>query len=342
MTAQWPLSPWVAEYHNRIGFGLQVFPIDTKTDPARHLLAAGRLAEDLGFDAIFLGDHPAWALECWVHLAALAVTTSRIRLGLNVAAIPFRHPVMTARLAADLDNLSDGRLILGLGIGWDANEFANLGLPFPPVPERQAALEEALTMIRGVWGDAPFTFQGRYYQTTNARVAPPPRQHPSPPVLIGGGGERVTLRQVAQYADACNLVTYGTGLLSAAATSADIERKLAVLRRHCDALGRPFETVLRTVSTGWLILGADAARVQAKLNHYFPEGLEQRYAGPWRNFVVALTPEDAVAYFQTFADVGIQYFVVETLDAADDETIRLLAERVVPHVTIGGATGRVG
>src|SRR6185437_9996571 len=106
MTTEWQLSPWVAEHRGRIGFALQVFPIDTKVDPARHLLAAGRLAEDLGFDALFLGDHPAWALECWVHLAALAVQTEHIRLGVNVLAVPFRHPVLTARLAADLDNLS--------------------------------------------------------------------------------------------------------------------------------------------------------------------------------------------------------------------------------------------
>jgi alkanesulfonate monooxygenase SsuD/methylene tetrahydromethanopterin reductase-like flavin-dependent oxidoreductase (luciferase family) len=343
MTTRRPLSRWVEECRNHISFGLQIFPIDTKIDPARHLLAAGQLAEELGFDAVFLADHPAWALECWVHLAALAVTTRRVRLGLNVAAMPFRHPVMTARLAADLDNLSQGRLILGMGIGWDANEFANFGLPFSPVAERQAALEEALTIMRGVWGEEPFTFHGRYYKTSNARVAPPPLQRPAPPIMIGGGGERVTLRQVVQHADACNLLTYGAALISGAETTAAIQHKLAVLRSHCDSLGRPFETVLRTVSTGWLILGADQEHVQAKLQYYFPEGLEQRYSGPWRNFVVALTPAQAVAYFQAFADVGIQYFIVETLDAADVETIRLLAEQVVPQIrqklkTPGAAT----
>src|SRR5262245_40739251 len=84
MTVDWPLSPWVEQRREHVSFGLQIFPIDTKIDPARHLLAAGQLAEELGFDALLLGDHPAWALECWVHLAALAVTTSRIRLGINV------------------------------------------------------------------------------------------------------------------------------------------------------------------------------------------------------------------------------------------------------------------
>jgi hypothetical protein len=95
------------------------------------------LAEDLGFDAFFVGDHPAWALDPWLHLAALAVTTERIRLGVNVCCALYRHPVLTARLAADLDNLSNGRLILGLGNGWDANEFANLGLPFLPARDRR-------------------------------------------------------------------------------------------------------------------------------------------------------------------------------------------------------------
>src|SRR5919199_275941 len=106
MTTQWPVSPWVAEHRGRIGFGLQVFPIDTKTDPASHLLAAGQLAEALGFNAFFFGDHPVWGLECWLHMAALAVKTTRIRLGISVSCIAYRHPVMTARLAADLDNLS--------------------------------------------------------------------------------------------------------------------------------------------------------------------------------------------------------------------------------------------
>jgi alkanesulfonate monooxygenase SsuD/methylene tetrahydromethanopterin reductase-like flavin-dependent oxidoreductase (luciferase family) len=335
MTTDWQLSPWAAANRGQVGFGLQVFPIDTKVDPARHLLAAGQLAESLGFDALFLGDHPAWALECSVHLAALAVQTSRIRLGINVLGVPFRHPVMTARLAADLDNLSGGRLILGLGIGWDANEFANLGLPFSPPSERQEALEEAVAIIRGVWGEAPFTFQGRHYQTANARIAPAPLQRPGPPMMIGGGGERITLRQVAMHADACNLLSYGTGLISAAPTAEMVRHKLSVLRQHCDSIGRPYETVLRTLSSGWLILAEDASSLQAKLDRYFPEGLEQRYAGPWRNFVVAGTPAEAIVFFQDLADAGIEYFIVETLDAADTETIRLLAVRVVPHVKVG-------
>lgn len=327
------IHPWVEENRTRVGFGLQVFPSDTKTDQGRHLLAAGQLAETLGFDAFFTGDQPSWGLEGWIHLAALAVTTERIRLGTNVTCIFYRHPVMLARLATDLDHLSQGRLILGLGCGWDATEFARFGMPFPPVRERQEALEEAITMIRGVWGAEPLTFSGRYFSTTGTHVTPLPLQQPGPPLLIGGGGERVTLRQVAQHADACNLFSFGTGSVGSGAATADgIRRKLAVLRQHCDALGRPFDTVLRTHSTGWLILAENKAAVWAKLQHYFPEGLEQRFSGPWSGFVFAGTPEQAIAYYQELVEAGIQYFIVETLDATDEETIRLLAEQVMPAV----------
>jgi alkanesulfonate monooxygenase SsuD/methylene tetrahydromethanopterin reductase-like flavin-dependent oxidoreductase (luciferase family) len=330
MYATQHLAPWIAQLRQQIGFGLQVFPTETRTDPARALLAAGRLAEDLGFDAFFFGDHPAWGLDCWVHMAALAATTTRIRLGPNVVCAGYRHPVLTARLAADLDNLSGGRLILGLGAGWDSNEYANLGLPFLSARERQAALEEAITIIRGVWGEAPFSFHGRYYHSDNARVAPAPIQRPAPPLLIAGGGERTTLRQVAQYADACQLGSFG--VIGGGTTPHDIQHKLAVLRGHCEAIGRPFETVLRTHFTGWLILAEDEARLAAKVQRYFPEGLEQRFSGPWSGFAVFATPAQAIALYQALAAAGIQYFIVETLDAADEETIRLLAEAVVPFV----------
>jgi alkanesulfonate monooxygenase SsuD/methylene tetrahydromethanopterin reductase-like flavin-dependent oxidoreductase (luciferase family) len=322
--------PWVEEHRTRVGFGLQVFPIDTKTDPGRHLLAAGQLAEKLGFDAFFTGDHPSWGLEGWMSLAALAVKTERIRLGSNVNCIFYRHPVMLARLAADLDQMSQGRLILGLGCGWDANEFANLGLPFPPVRERQEALEEAIMIIRGVWGTEPFSFHGRHFQATDAQVTPLPLQRTGPPFLIAGGGERVTLRQVARYADACSLGSFD--MVSGEPTSNGIRRKLAVLRQHCDSLGRPFDAILRTHFTGWLILAEDKVHLQAKLHRYFPEGIEQRFSGPWSGFALACTPEEAITFYQELVAAGIQYFIVQTLDASDEESIRLLAERVMPAI----------
>jgi alkanesulfonate monooxygenase SsuD/methylene tetrahydromethanopterin reductase-like flavin-dependent oxidoreductase (luciferase family) len=240
---------------------------------------------------------------------------------------------MLARLAADLDRLSQGRLILGLGCGWDAREFAQLGIPFPPIRERQAALEEAIAIIEGVWGDVPYTFSGRFFSTTGTHVMPSPLQSPTPPLLIAGGGERVTLRQVAQYADACNLGSFG--MVSGDPSIGSLRHKLAALHQHCEALGRPFETILRTHLTGWLLLAETEARLEDKLQRYFPQGLHQAFAGPWSGFAFAGTPAQAIAYYQDLVDAGIQYFIVQTLDATDEETIGLLAEQVVPAIKAG-------
>lgn len=238
--------------------------------------------------------HPAWGLEGWLPLAALAVKTERIRLGCHVNCIFYRHPVLLARLAADLDHISSGRLILGLGCGWDANEFANFGLPFPPARERQVALEEAITIIQGAWGAEPFTFHGRYFHTTEAQVTPPPLQRPGLPFMNAGGGERVTLRQVAQYTNACSLGSFG--MVSGTLTAEGIHRTHTVLRQHCDALGRSFDTVLRAHFTGWLVLAENEACLQAKLQRYFPQDLEQRFADGWSGFALACTSERGGKY----------------------------------------------
>jgi alkanesulfonate monooxygenase SsuD/methylene tetrahydromethanopterin reductase-like flavin-dependent oxidoreductase (luciferase family) len=203
-------------------------------------------------------------------------------------------------------------------------------MPFPSVRARQEALEETITILRGVWGSAPFTYRGRQFQTTNARVAPPPRQQPTPPIMIAGGGERVTLRQVAQFADACSLSTFGT--VSGTTTVAGIRHKLGVLRSHCASIGRPYDTVLRTHCTGWLILAPDEERLERKVRRYFPQGMESRFSGPWEGYAIAGTPERMIAYYRSLVDAGIQYFLIGTLDGADEETVRLMAERVIPAV----------
>ncbi len=321
--------PWVEEHRDKVGFGLQAVARPDDPDPPGRLLAAGRLANALGLDAFFLGDHPAYAQDPWLHLGALAVQTERVRLGSVVLCAAYRPPVVTARLAADLDHLSRGRHLLGLGIGWNATEFAQLGLPFPPVPERQTALVEAIEIIRGVWGPDPFTFDGRYHRTVDERIVPPPVQRPGPPLILAGAGERVGLRLVARFADACNFGPgHATGL---ARTPDEVGRKLGVLRRLCQEVGRPFEHLLRTHFTSWLMLAETETDARAKLDRYYPQGIneEQRYSR------VATTPAGAVAYYQALADAGMQYFVVQTLYAGDGETIRLLAEEVAPHVRPG-------
>lgn len=326
-TARRGTHPWVAAHQERVGFGLQVVARPDDPSPATRVLAAGRLADALGLDAFFLGDHPAYALEPWLHLGVVAAATERVRLGSIVLCAGYRPPVLTARLAADLDNLSGGRCLLGLGIGWNAAEFARLGLPFPPVPARQAALAKAVAIVRGVWGPAPFSFAGEHHATVDERVTPPPVQPGGPPLILAGAGERVALRLVAEHADACNFGPgHATGL---ARTPEEVRRKLEVLRGHCEAVGRPSDQVLRTHFTTWLMLAETETAARAKLDRYYPHGVNEEQ----RHSRVATTPAGAVAYYQALADAGMQYFVVQTLDAADEETIRLLAAEVAPRVT---------
>src|SRR5215203_3724887 len=317
---------WVRKFRDHVGWGLQAVPLPHDPAPASRVMAAGRLADALGFDAFFLGDHPAYAPEVWLHLGALAVQTSRVRLGSVVLCAGYRPPVLTARLTADLDNLSDGRAILGLGHGWNATEFAQLNLPFPPVPQRQAALAESIEIIRGVWGPEPFSYRGQHHSTERERIIPPPMQQPSPPLILAGGGERTALRLVARYADASN---FGPGHAPGLVRAPDeVRRKNAVLDRHCHDVGRDPRAVLRTHFTSWLMLAPTDAAARAKLDHYYPAGIneEQQFSR------VVGTPVQVAAYYQSLVDAGIEYFVVQTLDAADTETIELLAREVIPLV----------
>ncbi len=324
-----PAVAWRQRLQGRVGFGLQAFAHASDPHPSQSVIRAGQLAEQVGLDAFFIGDHPGYATEPWLHLSAVAMTTARIRLGSVVNCVAYRHPVMLARLAADLDWISGGRVILGLGIGWNTEEFGQLGLPFLPVRERQAMLEEAITVVRGVWGSKPFSFTGKYVKTTGGHIVPPPVQRPWPPLLIAGGGERTTLRQVARYADACN---FGPGRNTGAVRSPDdVRRKLSVLRDHCLTAGRPFHEILRTHFTTWLMLAETEHAAQMKLRRYYPDGLteEQRLTRLYG------TPEQIRPYYQALAGAGIEYFVVQILDAADEETIRLLGEALAPSIRPG-------
>lgn len=320
------IHPWVSQFTHRVGWGLQAFALPEDSRPAEAIVAAGILADQLGLDAFFIGDHPAYAPDVWLHLGVIAMQTSRVRVGSVVLCAGYRPPVLNARLAADLDNLSGGRVILGLGHGWNAAEFAQLGLPFPPVPQRQDALAEAIEIIRGVWGTEPFTFHGQYHSTVNERIAPPPVQQPGPPLILAGSGEKRALRLVAQYADACN---FGAGHATGAVRSAEgARRKNDVLDKYCLDIDRDPAAVLRTHFTSWLMIAPTEREAAAKRDRYYPDGLseEQQFSR------VIGTPEQVASYYQELVEAGIDYFVVQILDARDTETVHLLASEVIPRV----------
>lgn len=318
--------PWVESHRSRIGWGLQAFAWADDPTPVASILEAGRLAEDVGLDGFYVGDHPAYAPDPWLILAVLATQTVRIHLGSVVLCASYRQPVVTARLAADLDNLSGGRFVLGLGHGWNRKEFEQLDVPFPEVPSRQRALAETIEITKGVWGREPFSFTGEFHSTLDEQIWPPPKQVTGPPLLLAGAGERTALRMVAKYADACNFgAGHSTGLVK---TAAEIRRKNAVLSDYCVEEGRLPTSVLRTHFTSWLMIGETERDALQKRDKYYPEGLneEQRFSR------VVGSPESVAEYYQNLVEAGMQYFVVQTLDARDRETIMLLARDVIPRV----------
>jgi alkanesulfonate monooxygenase SsuD/methylene tetrahydromethanopterin reductase-like flavin-dependent oxidoreductase (luciferase family) len=323
-----PLHPWIAAGQQQVRFGV-------------HLPAPGwpeffdviAEAEALGFDSLWLMDHPlTTARDCWIALAAAAQRTSHLRLGSLTSCIYYRSPVLLARMAADVDALSNGRLVLGVGIGDNVAEFAQMGIPLPGAAQRQQLLAETIAVVRGLWASEPFTFEGQQVRVDGARMQTPPLQHI--PLLICGGGERVTLRQVAQYADMANFGPHEW--VGSAITLADIERKCAALRRHCEALDRPYESILRS-HYEFVILAETQVELQAKL-----ATIPQPVLEFWGTILFAGTPEEALRHYQSLIEAGMQYFVAVIPVSGDHETLRLLGERVMPEFSVSLAASTVG
>jgi F420-dependent oxidoreductase-like protein len=217
---------------------------------AKDLRAVATTAEDVGFSKLSVMDH-VWQigvmgppehemLEAYTALGYLAACTSRIELLAWVTAVTYRDPGLLAKEVTTLDVLSGGRAWLGIGAAWNEEESRGLGLFFPPTGERFERLEEALQICLQMWSDDDGPYNGKHYQLARTLNVPQPLQRPHPPILIGGGGERKTLRLVAQYADACNLFA-----------GPELERKLDILRSHCEELGRDYDAIQKTVMMGF-------------------------------------------------------------------------------------------
>jgi alkanesulfonate monooxygenase SsuD/methylene tetrahydromethanopterin reductase-like flavin-dependent oxidoreductase (luciferase family) len=244
-----------------------------------------------------------------------------------VSCIYYRSAFMLARQAADVDRISGGRLVLGVGIGDDVPEFAQLGLPFERTGQRQRAMEETVRVVQSLWrGEEVSSHDGTGGGLAGARLVPGPVQEPHVPVLIGGGGERTTLRQVAELADVSNFAPHEWA--GSAFDVGDVARKYGILREFCTAVARPYESVLRSHFTPQLVLAEDErqlARKQETTRITDPDLSVRR---------VFATPQDAVKHYQLLADAGVQYFIAG-INGADEETMRLLAEAVWPAVQVG-------
>ena len=273
---------------------------------ATHLAEIAGVAEDAGFSSLWVMDHlwqlppgSGWGgpdapmLEAYTTLGFLARSTSSIRLGALVGAVHFREPAVVVKAATTLDVLSGGRAYLGIGAGWYEAEAKGLGIPFPTRPERFRRLADALRLAHQMWAADASPFDGATLHADGPILNPAPVRRPHPPIMIGGGGERTTLRLVARYGDACNILVPDPG---------ESRHKLAVLRAHCEEIGRPYGEIEKT------------ALIEVDLR----TGRQ--------------TVADVLAAIRAQRDEGIEHVIVNMPDAETIEPLETFGREIIPAV----------
>ncbi|HET9521152.1 MAG TPA: LLM class flavin-dependent oxidoreductase [Candidatus Limnocylindrales bacterium] len=288
------------------------------------LLQAGTRADRLGYDSLWTWDHlypivgdsrgPNY--EGWLTITAWAMATERVRIGLMVGANTFRNPALVAKMATTLDHISGGRVNLGIGAAWFGEEHRDFGLEFGDgPPERLRWLAEALPIIRGMLDGTEPTAAGPHYTSKHTRNLPPPVQ-PHVPICIGGGGERVTLKLVARYADMNNV---GGGV-------ANVRRKEAILLEHCEAVGRDPAEIERTSGIGTVFIRDDRAEAERLFRAAFDRN---RVAERWEDQPVG-TPEDVAEKIAPLVELGYRHLIAGTPADYDEESMTRFVTEVKP------------
>lgn len=289
----------------RIGLQVPSFTWPDGTEGLGSKLAEiGRTADEAGFDSLWVMDHffqiemvgeaEEPMLEGYSALSYLAGVTERVKLGTLVTGVQYRYPGILAKTVTTLDVLSGGRAYFGIGAGWYERESAGLGVPFPTTSERFERLEETLQIIYQMWSDEVAPYEGQHYRLAETLNSPQPVSRPHPPIMIGGSGEKKTLRLVAQYADACNLFAYGGPEI--------IRHKLDVLRGHCDDVGRDYEEVEKT-ALGTANLSADGMSV-----------------------------DDVIGLCRELNGAGIQHLIFNMPNVHEIKPLETFGEEIIPAV----------
>jgi F420-dependent oxidoreductase-like protein len=305
------------------GWRLELSDVPDPQEKFRVMVRSAREAERTGYDSLWVFDHfhtaPRMELEttfeAWSTMAALARETSRIRLGQMVTCNGYRPPALLAKMSSCIDVMSGGRLIVGIGAGWYQAEFEAYGYEFPDTPVRLRMLGEAVQVLKAMWTEDRASFQGSFYTLREAINEPKPVQRPHPPLWIGGGGEKVTLRLVARFADGCNI----------GGEPEVLSHKLDVLRRHCEREGRDYDDILKTTNL-WPIVGDEkevdrVVRWFSRVSGTPEESVRNPYVGP---------PELVAERIQRLVDLGFRYFCVFIPNCAEEGAIQGFAEEVIP------------
>jgi F420-dependent oxidoreductase-like protein len=311
------------------GWRMDLVDIRDAVEKYETMSRCAREAEKAGYDALWLYDHfhsvptpqTEATFECWSSMAALARDTSSIKLGQMVTRNSYRPPALLAKMSSCIDVLSHGRLIVGVGAGWYQHEYEAYGYHFGDVPERLRMLRDAIQVLKAMWTQERAEFEGRYYQVRGAINEPKPVQRPHPPLWIGGSGEKVTLKLVVQFGDACNL---GGDLET-------LRHKLNVLRGHCENVGRDYETIVKSHTIN-VVVGSDKAEADrivtetARRMGEDPEAVRSQFGA----FIGQ--PEQVAVAIQEVVDLGFEYIIVYQPNMAELGVIQRFAEQVIPLV----------
>ena len=277
-----------------------------------------RAAETAGFDLVTVMDHfyqigPVGSedepmIEAYTLLGGVAARTERVMLGTMVTGVTYRNPAMLAKTVTTLDIVSRGRAMLGIGAAWNDVEHAGYGIDFPPIGEREDRLEEALTICKAMFTQDRPSFEGRYYRIDRARNNPRPIRPGGPPIMVGGGGEKRTLKVAARFAD----ITNWFGSLEEAAA------KLAILDRHCEAVGRDPSTILKTVASPILPVVSESDK--ARVLEYIPE---ER-----RSMIQPVLIEEGAEVLGRYLDAGFDGFIFRNAQVRTAEAIGQVGELI--------------
>jgi len=302
----------------KFGWHLPSFPVDGSS-------AAGFLEQltttldyaQNHFDSVWIDDHFwPWAafqandtpyVECMTTIAYLAARYPTLHFGSSVLCQSYRNPGLLAKMVANVQWLTGGRFIFGIGAGWMIEEYAAFTIDFPKPSVRIAQMEEVIQICQKLWTESPASFDGKYYQIKDAYCSPQP--NPMPPLLIGGGGEQLTLRVVAKYADLWNIP---------GGSYENYARKLEILRDHCQAIGRDYTTIVKTWSAESIALAPTEAKAQEILA-----------ATPYQNHPIVGDPAQVAAQLQRFVDLGVTYLIVRLVDFPSQAGLELFVNEVM-------------
>ena len=271
-------------------------------------IEVAQLAEKLGYDSIWAHET---VFECWTVMAAISQLTMKIRLGQMVGCNLYREPSLLAKITSTLDVISGGRLDWGIGAGWYENECRGYGFDFPEPKVRIAMLRECVEIVRSMWTNDETTFDGKHYKMVRGNCDPKPLQKPHPPIWIGGGGEQLTLRVVARYADYSNF----------GGNPQEFAHKIEVLKTHCLAVGRDESEINKTWSPDVFI-----RRTEKELKAEGSLSLRGDAFDNWQNANLVGTVEQVSEKVQKYIDLGCSGFIPWCADYPSTETVELFAE----------------